>query len=254
MEKEDRFFLKRIEELASMAEQQYRPIFTGFLTLYENSMILSSERLASVSTQSWGGYQEAERRLVCFSPIDYFLETSEFPISCIHICPKNRKFSDDLSHRDFLGAVLNLGIERNRTGDILVHGEDAWLFCEYGIADFIEEHLERIKHTAVICKQMDPSVVPPEYFRPNVKLIKGFVSALRLDAIISMAFHASRSSMAELIHSEKVFINGKLAIENSTIVKEQDLISVRGMGKFRFAGVEGASKKGRLFVHIEKYC
>lgn len=268
MEKEDRFFIKRMGELAAMAERQNRPVFTEFLTLYEHSMVLStSGRLATVSIQSWGGYKEAERRLICFSPIspinvsggtskgdNSLLEELKFPITCIHICPRNRKFSDNLSHRDFLGAVLNLGIERNRTGDILVDGEDAWLFCESEIAGFIENNLERIKHTAVICRQKDPLEVPPETFCPNVKKIKGFVSSLRLDAIISIAFHASRSSMAELIHAEKVFINGRLAAENSIIIKENDLISVRGMGKFRFAGTEGTSKKGRLSVCIERYC
>lgn len=255
MEKEERFFFKRMDELAAMAERQYRQVFTEFLTLYEHSMILSaSGRLASVSIQSWGGYQEAERRLICFSPMDFPLEISDFPITCIYICPKNRKFSDNLSHRDILGAVLNLGIERNRTGDILIQKEEAWLFCENEIAGFIEANLERIKHTSVICKQRKIEEVPKELFCPNIKLIQGFVSSLRLDAIGSIAFHISRSHMAELIHAEKVFINGKLAKENSITIKEHDLISVRGMGKFRFAKAGGESKKGRLFVHIEKYC
>lgn len=255
MEKQDRFFLKRMGELAAMADRQYRPIFTEFLTLYESSMILStSERLASVSIHSWGGYKEAERRLICFSPIDYPLEESDFPISCIHIYPKNQKFSENLSHRDFLGAVLNLGIERNRTGDILIQEGDALLFCESEIADFIESNLERIKHTTVFCEQKSFIEISKEIFHPHVKIIKGFVSSLRLDTLIPVAFHVSRSSITGIIHAEKVFINGRLTTENSMIVKENDLISVRGMGKFRFIGIEKESKKGRFLIQIEKYC
>lgn len=255
MEKEDKFFLKRMEELASIAERQYRPVFTSFLTLYENSMILSNRRLAPVSIQSWGGYEEAERRLICFSPIDFSIEWEEFPIACIYICPKSRKFSDNLSHRDVLGAVLNLGIEREKTGDILIHGEkkDVWLFCDKKIAGFIEQNLECIKHTRITCKQVNLIEVPKEVVRPNVEVKKGFVSALRLDAVAAEVFHVSRSHMTELIRSEKVFINGRITTENSTIVKENDLISVRKMGKFRFIGTEGESKKGRLFVKIERY-
>lgn len=255
MEKKDQFFLKRMGELAAMADRQYRPVFTEFLTLYEHSMILStSERLASVSIHSWGGYKEAERRLICFSPIDYPLEESDFPISCIHICPKNRKFSENLSHRDFLGAILNLGMERNRTGDILIQEGDAFVFCESEIADFIESNLKRIKHTTVFCEQKSFIEISEEIFRPHVEEIKGFVSSLRLDALLPVAFHVSRNSITGMIHAEKVFINGRLITENHTIVKENDLISVRGMGKFRFIGIEKESKKGRFLIQIEKYC
>lgn len=254
MEKEVQFFLKRMGELADMADRQYRPVFTEFLTLYENSMILSKrDKLAPVSIRSWGGYEEAERRLLCFSPEDVCPDREDFPLACIHIRPKSRKFSDDLSHRDFLGAVLNLGIDRNRTGDILVKENDAWMFCDVEIAEFIKDHLERVRHTAIICEVVMPDRVPPETFRPKVQIVKGFVSSLRLDAVIAVAFHSSRSSIAEYIRAEKVFINGRLTAENSTKIQENDLISVRGMGKFRYIGTEGESKKGRLAVRIERY-
>jgi RNA-binding protein YlmH len=265
MEKEEQFFMKRMNELADMADRQYRPVFTGFLNLSESSMVLSNTektggtnevsvyKSAPVSVQLWGGYEEAERRLLCFSPPEFVQEREDFPISCIHICPKNRKFSDDLSHRDFLGAVLNLGIDRNRTGDILLKDNDAWLLCETEIAPFIAEHLEKVRHTPVVCQAVPLHEVPPETFFPNVQAVKGFVSALRLDAVIAVAFHASRNSMTDYVRAEKVFVNGRLASENSIKIKENDLISVRGMGKFRFLGTEGESKKGRLAVKIEKY-
>lgn len=194
-----------MDELAAMAERQYRPVFTGFLTLYENSMVLSNERLAPVPIRSWGGYEEAERRLICFSPKEILPEEGEFPIACIHISPKNRKFSESLSHRDFLGAVLNLGIERDRTGDILIQEEkkEAWLFCDSQIAGFIEENLKRIGHTIVVCKQVVLAEVPPEICFPHVEIVKGFVPALRLDAVASEAFRISRSRVAELIRSER---------------------------------------------------
>lgn len=254
MDKEEQFFMKRMGELSDMADRQYRPVFTEFLTLYENSMVLSSmNKLAPVSVQSWGGYEEAERRLLCFFPMDFPIERADFPISCIHICPKNQKFSDNLSHRDFLGAVLSLGIDRNRTGDILLRENDGWLFCDSEIVGFIAQNLERVRHTSVICEMIQPAEVPADILRPDVQSVKGFVTALRLDAVAAVAFHVSRSSMAECIRSDQVFVNGKLASENSVRVKENDLISVRGMGKFRYLGIEGESKKGRLAIRIEKY-
>ena len=75
-----------------------------------------------------------------------------------------------------------------------------------------------------------------------------------MDTLVPVAFHVSRSSITGIIHAEKVFINGRLTTENSMIVKENDLISVRGMGKFRFIGIEKESKKGRFLIQIEKYC
>ena len=255
MEKEEHFFMKRMEELAETADRQYRPVYSGFLTLSESSMFLSSplDKLAPVSIQLWGGYEEAERRLLCFSPPDLPVAKGDFPIACILIRPKNEKFSDHLNHRDFLGAILNLGIDRNRTGDILVKENSAWLFCEEEIAGFIEENLERVKHTAVSCKSISREEIPLEAVSPDLQPVRGFVQALRLDAVIAVAFHASRSSMAGYIQSEKVFVNGKMVKENSFKIKENDLVSVRGMGKFRYCGVEGESKKGRLAVKVEKY-
>lgn len=252
MEKEKQFFIKRMDELADMAQRQYRPVFTEFLNLYENSMVLSErDKLAPVSIHSWGGYEEAERRLLCFSPEDVCLLPEEFPVSCIHMMPKSRKFSDDLSHRDFLGAVLNLGIDRNRTGDILVRENDAWLFCDSGIAEFIKSHLERVKHTAIVCEEVIPGSLPPEIFRTKMQTVRRFVSSLRLDAVAAAAFHTSRSKITEYIRAEKVFINGRLAAENSIKIQENDLILVRGMGRFRYLGTEGESKKGRLAVRLE---
>lgn len=254
MEKEEQFFIKRMNELADMAIYQYRPIFTEFLTLYESSIIFSNvESLASVSVQSWGGYKEAERRLFCFSPMDFLPSKEEFPISCVHIFPKNQKFASPLSHRDFLGAILNLGIDRKKTGDILVNEKEAWLFCKSEIATFLIEYLKKVKHTCVFCENITQSELSSKIFYPKIQIIKGFVSTLRLDTVISLAFHSSRNHMAEYIHAKKVFINGKLVAENSIKIKENDLISVRGVGKFRYIGIEGESKKGRLVIKIEKY-
>ncbi len=255
MEKEEHFFMKRMEELAAAADRQYRPVYSGFLTLSESSMLLSSpaDKLAPVSIQLWGGYEEAERRLLCFSPLDFPAAKEDFPIACLSICPKNKKFSDPLSHRDFLGAVLNLGIDRSRTGDILIRENCAWLFCEEEIAGFIEENLKKIKHTMVFCERISWKDLPPEAVEPHLQEVRGFVKALRLDAVAAVAFHVSRSSMASCIQSEKVFVNGRMVKENSYQIKENDVISVRGMGKFRYQGMEGESKKGRLAVKIERY-
>jgi len=254
MEKEEQFFLKRMCDLADLAERQYRPVFSSFLTMYESSLIFSNrDKLVPVSVCSWGGYEEAERKLLCFSPHGAEPDFEQYPLACVQICPKNKKYSGDLTHRDFLGAVLNLGIERSVTGDILVSENSAWMFCMKEMAGFIAEQLERVKHTTVCCQHMAASEAPLKAFCLKTERVQGFVSALRLDAIVSVAFHITRGSVADYIHGRKVFVNGKLIQENSYPVKECDLITVRGIGKFRFLGAKGQSKKGRFAVQMEKF-
>ncbi|HIU66562.1 MAG TPA: RNA-binding protein [Candidatus Caccomorpha excrementavium] len=254
IEKEEQLFKKRMTELERLAEKRYCPVYSDFLNMNEISMLLSmNQELSRIPLTLFGGYEEAERKIACFhggEPDGEDRMRTDFPITCLRIRPVNAKFSDALTHRDYLGAVLNLGIERGKTGDIIIREDAAFLFCCRGIAPFIRENLIQVKHTAVRAEEGDfeQSDIHPEY-----REIKGTVSSVRLDSLISLAFGISRGGSADYIDAGKVFVNGRISLSGSRPLKEGDVISVRGLGRFIFSASGGVSRKGRLGVTLSKY-
>lgn len=162
----------------------------------------------------------------------------------------NKKFSDALSHRDYLGAILNLGIERPKLGDILVEEDRAYVFCKDNMAEFISEELTRVRHTSVLCKQVPMGEFS---YTPRTEMIRGTVASVRLDSVLALAFRSSRSSLSGWIEGGKVFVNGRAVLSNGYNLKEGDVVSARGLGKFRYLGMTAQTKKGRCYVDIEKY-
>lgn len=247
---EEQFFQKRIRELANTAYQRDVVTFTDFLNLHELHMVKSLPvRDLGVVIETSGGYDFAERQMVAFHP-DALVYSWEYPMCCLHISPKALRFADKLSHRDYLGALLNLGVERSTVGDILVGEDSAWMFCVERMADFFLENLNKVKHTIVITERvMDPADFP----KPQLAEITGTCSSVRLDAVIALAFQASRSSLTKLIEGGQVFVNGKMITSNGYTLKEGDLVSVRGKGRFRYDGILNQTKKGRYSVRLYRY-
>ena len=148
-----------------------------------------------------------------------------------------------------MGALVNLGINRQVMGDIVISDNVAYVFCIEKISSFIISELCSVKHTPVIARLCD--------FNEDVSIrteeITGSVSSIRIDSILSLVTNMSRSKAINYIEEAKVFVNGKLITTNSFNLKENDIISVRGVGKFQYKGISGTSKKGRNFIKVLKY-
>lgn len=249
MEKNE-FFLKRIRELANLSYQRDIVTFSDFLNLNEQNMVSSlKQQFPQVVMETFGGYVNAERQMVAFHP-DALAFTWEYPIDCLKIEPKAIKFSENLSHRDYMGALLNLGVDRSVIGDIIVQEKAAWFFCQSKMTEFFLENLCRVRHTNILITKVND---PEEFPHPNLESINGTCASVRLDSLIALAFKASRSSMVSYIESGQVFVNGKLITSNGYEPKEGDIVSVRGKGRFIFDGVSHQTKKGRYGVRILLY-
>lgn len=207
------------------------------------------QQFPQVVMETFGGYDNAERQMVAFHP-DALAFTWEYPIDCLKIEPKAIKFSENLSHRDYMGALLNLGVDRSVIGDIIVQEKAAWFFCQSKMTEFFLENLCRVRHTNILITKVND---PEEFPHPNLESINGTCASVRLDSLIALAFKASRSSMVSYIESGQVFVNGKLITSNGYEPKEGDIVSVRGKGRFIFDGVSHQTKKGRCGVHILLY-
>ena len=237
---EDQILRKHFTDLARKADQSHIATFTGFLSLPEQSVFYSMD-FSYVPHCVFGGQEGCERAVVRFG------EEWEFPICCIKMAPLMNKFADALTHRDFLGALMNLGIERSTLGDIYIEDKTGYLFCLKSMAEYITENLTRIRHTSVQCTVCEE---PPVFLQkePEEKLIQ--ISSARTDALIAGVYHLSRTESNELFREQKVFINGRLCENNSRALKEGDQITVRGYGKFAYEGEKGLSRKGKVNVRV----
>lgn len=248
--KEEQLLINRFKELGATA--YYKGIFTytDFLNLYEISIFHSIKKdFGKLLYESYGGYEGAERQV-------FFLKANEMEfnyndyISCILIEPLNKRFSDELTHRDFLGSILGLGLERSKIGDILVRDNEAYCFCFTNISEFIIDNLNKVRRTSVSCSLIDTKA---KVFTPNFIEIRGIISSNRLDSIISVALQTSRSKVLKLISTGKIFINGKEVLSNSYYLKEDDVFSIRGHGKYIYKGEKGQTRKGKLRILLLKY-
>lgn len=243
-------FLSHIKELARKAYEENRYMFTYFLDLEEQDILeQNTTDLCFVSKKLWGGYDFAERKIAIFGSEEQFGYQALPPIVLLRIEPTNLKFAQKLSHRDFLGSLLGLGIERKIVGDILVEENIAYAYVHESMVEFIESELHKVKHTNVaVCVEKGEVKKEPSFLD-----VGGFVPSLRLDALLSLAFRMSRKASSEYIKMKKVYRNSKLCISPATILGEGDRISVRGCGKFIFFEQGNTSKKGRHYVLLKKY-
>jgi len=258
-EKEELFTKKRLLESAQLAYQKEIVVYTDFLGLAEQNLFYSSAReFPAVSYSCYGGITGTERFCIAFdgreavpglkqtTAEEYYL----FPIVCICITPSSLKFSEKLTHRDFLGALLHLGIIRSKIGDIYVKEKHAYVFCTESIAEFICKELCTVKHTMVHCEISAPE---EDDLSPEFKEISSTVASLRLDAFLSVAFQTSRSSLTAFIDGGKTYVNGRLAVKAGMQLEEGDIVSVRGKGRFIVNEIKNMTKKGRIVVSINKY-
>ena len=250
MQKEELMLQKRLIELSRLSYQRGIVTYSDFLNLNELNILHTMPKTELYTTYKvFGGYDFSERQMVAFHP-DALAFTWEYPIDCLRIEPKALKFSEELSHRDYLGALLNLGVDRSVIGDIVVQKKAAWFFCQNKMTEFFLENLCRVRHTNILITKVEDS---DEFPRPVLESVSGTCASVRLDSLISLAFKTSRSSMVSYIEGGQVFVNGKLITSNGYEPKEGDIISVRGKGRFIFDGVSHQTKKGRCSVCILRY-
>lgn len=250
-EKELQQLANRLRELAEKSFQQNIFTFSGFLGLSEQDVLWRLEReLNYAGMILFGGFEQSDRKIVRFGRAEEMGYEVDFPIACIHICPLMKKFAEKLSHRDFLGALMNLGIERSTLGDIQVGESEAYLFCLDSMAEYICENLTQIKHTHVKCMPVEQYQELPRE-EPEREEIQ--VSSLRLDGCISKVYNISRSECLELFRTGKIFLDGRLCENNSRNLKGGETINVRGKGKFRLEGEARETRKGKLRIVVAVY-
>lgn len=234
---------RRLDELAVRTARTGQPCFTGFLSPPESDAAQAAGRKQGVETLVQGGYEDAERCMVCFAG-DW---EEPFPITAIALTWPHQSAP---GHRDILGSVMGLGIERRCIGDIVLTQDTAYLFAESNMAGHIAASLTSAGRVKLQTRLLDiwPQLEPPKGME-----VRDTVSGLRLDAVVSGGFCLSRANAAELITTGKVKLRHLPNERPDARVKEGDVISARGYGRLVVQEVGAPTKKGRLPLKLIRY-
>ncbi len=241
--------LRHLLDLCRRSERTGNWQYSGFLSPAEQDELLRSPEAARYAFILTGGYEAAERKILVAGD-ERDAGPAELPICVVAVTPKSMKYAEELTHRDYLGAIMNLGIDRSLTGDILVKDKKAWFFCLSSAAEMLAASLTQVRKTAVSAEVSGTDIpeIQPEYAPVRLNVISE-----RLDAITAAFTGLSRGQAEKLFGAEKVFVNGRVILDKSTRLKEGDILSVRGFGKAVYDGIEHETKKNRLWVSLRKY-
>lgn len=245
--------MHRVQELCTLAQKRGIPRNTGFLSDREQSLASAAmNREDCTYGRFWGGWEQAERKVLCIEPPDTWqLE----PVAVLQLTALNAQPPRVPGHRDYLGAILGLGLDRACLGDLLPDPRDPRIMYAFVLEDKVEFLVEELHQAgswsvrAQLCEQV-PSQVLAE---PERELHDTTVSSLRADAVLAAMMHTSRTVAAQAISGGKVEINHLPLRSASEPVYTGDLFTVRGAGRWRVKEVGGTSRKGRLFITYFQY-
>ena len=247
---EDRMLLAKLWDKINGGIQRNIPAHTAFLTPRELEMAryLFGEPEGLVT---FGGYEEAERKMLCYLP-EYMPEGTLMGEDSPVIALRAVFYEGDApTHRDFLGSLMGSGISRESVGDICVGTGTCDFFVTEEIAPYLLQNFTNAGRTKFRLSAIPLSEVQiPE---PEVKIIKDTLASLRLDSVISSGFRIGRSLAAQYVTAGKAAIDGLPCEKPDKAVTEGCKISLRGSGKIKLAKVGGQTKKNRISVEIHRY-
>lgn len=237
---EERLILAKAYDAYVKSEKSFYPAFTHFLTPAEAAAVRRAFSNCEAVSFS-GGYDDSERVMAGFNS-----EGGDFPIMAVRL---SGDFSH-ISHRDVLGSLMSLGIDRAVTGDILVTPDAAYIFCEERMAKYIAENLTSVSREAVKAEVVSVGEISAAR---QFDEIKKSVASERADAVVGALFSLSRADAAEAIARQEVMLNYSVLSSKDKRISSGDVISARGRGKAIVTFSGDLSKKGRLFILIKKY-
>ena len=256
---EDEALFAHASDLKMQCEDEATVQSTAFLDPRQRTLLLPLEKSQSefVRTFYYGGYDGAERLCAVFVPRffeqdnaqDFFRSFPEYcPFSLLRL--EKDRFSE-LSHRDYLGALMALGLRRETLGDIITDNGGCFLFCLSSVKRFILENLKSAGRASITVNEAGTDA----FLQKNERTQDVFfsVASLRLDAVCGCAFSLSRAKAAQFIESGLVFVNGVQVTKSDKKLSAGDKIVLRKKGKAVLLEVKGESKKGRTHITVRKY-
>ncbi len=244
LDSEKTLIFAHIYDLSLQAEKYSSPVYGDFLSMEEQSILTERAHLLPTSPTLFGGFEDAERKMLAFIPS---FEEEDFPICAVKIVARK---GAKLSHRDYLGGVMALGIKREKCGDIIIQENTAHAFMGKDIARFVESSLLTVGREGVSTSIVSAECVPIP--QKSFTTIKGTVKSLRLDSVITLFIGSGRAGATDYIKQGRVFVDGITVEKPDKHVSDGSVITVRGVGRANLT-VEGTSRKDRIFITLNKY-
>ena len=256
-ETEEKLMLSKVIDKINCCDIRNQLQITNFLDLAEQQLIekfLHTQKIENY--KFFGGFAEAERKIVLFYPIklkelieEQKLDFDEW-IKVIRIILPNEN-KGKYEHRNYLGALMKLGIKREKVGDILVDENGADIIIHKEILNYLQNNLQQLTrfHKSNIEEINLKDLKKLEMKKEQIKIT---VSSMRLDNIVAELARCSRNKALELIEQEKVFVNFEQISKQTKEIKVNDRITIRGKGRFKIKELIGNTKKGKTMVLIEK--
>ncbi len=239
---EEKIFCRHIGDLILSSQKQFCVKFSGFLTEREQQLALTEANSMGIKCSFFGGYTAASRKI--FATIE--ASDEDFPLTAITFFFRKQ---DNLTHRNFLGALMSLGINRNLIGDIKVGRGEAIIFVSSTAAALILNEVKKIGSIGVKATEGICTELPKQEF----EILNLTVSSLRIDAVVSAVCGISREKSSSLIRSGAVFVSGVQAGSSSEIIDIDEVFSVKGYGKYFLSEIGSLTKKGKVHIKIKKY-
>lgn len=246
---ENRDTLSRLLDLGDRAVQTWEVVCSDFLSPPEITEALQVfGKMTEIHCLAWGGYEQAERQRLAIARSELPLDPSMVSLTAISIA--GNFLFDTATHRDFLGAILGTGIERQKVGDVNVLGEKgAQAIVVPELVEYLQLHFNQVRTVPV---KVNPIAWEELKIRiPVTKELTSTEASLRLDAIASFGFGMSRSKMVDLINGEDVRVNWKTISQPNYQLKSGDLIAIRGKGRVTIGDIM-ITKKERYRVQMTR--
>lgn len=239
---------RRAEDLWDRCHRSGTLTHTGFLTPAERYQLECWAKHSGARLLCFGGGEDCERTIAFFLPD--WLEEDGFKPSDYLSAMRITAFFGEPGHRDYMGAILGMGIGREWLGDIRVLGDTAWIFCMPSVLRHLLS-IDKVGRFSVRAEEIPLDAVPVPERRVNQRSFT--VNSLRLDAVAAGMFSLSRTEAARQIEAGALSLNYEECLKSDKLVQVGDVISLRGKGKGKLTGTGGESRKGRLFVYTETY-
>lgn len=255
---EDRLLVSKLLDKIEFVEKKNNVENTDFLDIHQRGIL--EKVLKTIKYKNYiiyGGYENAERTMIILYPekLETVFENNYFDynniIQIIRIILPN-EMRGKYNHRDYLGAVVKGGIKREKVGDIIVSLDGADIITTKEIVEYLKTSLSELTRFSK-CKFEIQKIEELNIAPPKIEIMNIIIPSMRMDSIVSEIIRTSRSKAMEFINSERVFINSELVTKNAKTLKENDMITVRGKGRFKISKILNSTKKGNLVVEIEKY-
>ena len=248
---EDKTLLAAILDKANAAQNKNTPAFTKFLSPAQQ--VIACQMLDHIKAEYtvFGGRKGAERAVLCFLPDwldEDFLQSEDSPVAAIKAAFKSDR---ELTHRDFLGSLMGLGLQREAVGDIYVYEDCCYFVLIRDIVPFVMQNLTSAGRASLSLTMTELSALPEKEERFESR--KDSVMSMRLDGVVSAAFNVSRDTAAEMIKAGRVSLDHLECLKGDKTVHSGSIISVRGLGKVKIEQTGTLSRRGRMGIEVKKF-